>query len=115
MRNGSSLRCRSWVSTRVSFTPAPSEVAWPATTRSTLRARVTLSSAVVVIACSPVCARRSGRDDFVDLLEGRGDAFLQRLLAHVEAFRVHEMHVRHAEEVEHGREIGYLRIGGRVA
>src|SRR5438128_1665670 len=37
MRKGSSRRCRSCVSTRVSRTPAPSEVACPATCRSSSR------------------------------------------------------------------------------
>src|SRR6185437_1511986 len=116
MRNGSSRCCSGCVTTRVSFTPAPSEVGSPACTRSTARLRVTASMLVVVaIAKSPVHAAASGRDDFLDLLPGGGDALALGLLAHREAFGIHEAHVGHAEEGEHRPQIGYLRIGRRVA
>ena len=66
IRNGSSRRCSGCVSTRVSLTPAPSEVGWPATRRSTvarhaprLRAGVRQSSSS---SSAPLAARpRRGR------------------------------------------------------
>ena len=47
-----------WVSTRVSFTPAPSDVGWPTINRSTERGRVTVSALgfvrVVVVITFPI-------------------------------------------------------------
>src|SRR5438094_7728773 len=47
-RNGSRRRCRSWVRTRVSRTPAPSDVACPVTWRSISRERRTMDAGWVI-------------------------------------------------------------------
>src|SRR5439155_23776452 len=47
-RNGSRRRCRSWVRTRVSRTPAPSDVACPVTWRSISRERRSMDAGWVI-------------------------------------------------------------------
>src|SRR2546427_13290283 len=47
-RNGSRQRCRSWVRTRVSRTPAPSDVACPVTWRSISRERRSMDAGWVI-------------------------------------------------------------------
>src|SRR6266480_1937291 len=128
MRNGSRRRCSGCVSTRVSFTPAPSDVGWPAINRSTERGRVTVSalwvvSVVVVIAFSIEQGQTNSlrylsirvaialrRHRFLDLLVRGSNRRLLGVGAHRKTFGVYEADVGKAEEREYRLQIRHLRV-----
>src|SRR5258705_375772 len=133
MRNGSSRRCSGRASTRVSLTPAPSDVASPAITRSTKRGRATvsaslvLSGVVIVIASSiekdqtnslrygSICVAVELRGHrFFDLLVRGSDRRLLGFGAHRKTLGVNELNIGKAEEREHRLQIRHLRIRGCV-
>src|SRR5690606_23500803 len=126
IRKGSRRRCSGWVSTRVSFTPAPSEVARPATRRSTRRDSATVAVAgiglLVMADLLAVRRRRTPPPDGPDSGERGldvgarlGEALLGRVLAHVQAFGVDEADVGHAEKVQYALQVGRLGVGRGAA